>query len=175
LDFDYTYLSTEAFQLTKGEITESHLPVLLTGGGPMTIVRTEMLNVEANRAGMVGKNMNIRIDVNSNISQIFLTDPETARVDFRFVATYTGLGTISIEGRITYKDGAKELFDKWTESGQMPEKPAQEIHSTIMKSCMPVAVLLSREVNLPPPIQLPVVNVKGKKQKKTQSSGMEVA
>lgn len=141
----------------------------------MAIARTELLSVEAKRAGMVGKNMNIRIDVNSNVSQVYMTDPDTARVDFRFVATYTGLGTVGIEGRITYKDGAKELYDKWTETGQMPEKAAQDIHSAIMKSCMPVAVILSREVNLPPPMPMPPVNVKGKKQKKTHSSGMEVA
>ncbi len=142
----------------------------------MAVARTELLNVEAKRAGMVGKNMNIRIDVNSNISQVYMTDPDTARVDFRFVATYTGLGTVGIEGRITYKDDAQELYDKWTETGQMPEKAAQEIHSTIMKTCMPVAVILSREVNLPPPMPMPPVNVKGKKQqKRTQSSGMEVA
>ena len=141
----------------------------------MAIARTELLSVEAKRAGMVGKNMNIRIDVNSNVSQVYLTDPDTARVDFRFVATYTGLGTVGIEGRITYKDNAKELYEKWTETGQMPEESAQEIHSNIMKTCMPVAVILSREVNLPPPMPMPPVNVKGKKQKKTHSSGMEVA
>ncbi len=142
----------------------------------MTVSRTELLNVEAKRAGMIGQKMNIRIDINSNVSQIYyLPEEEIARVDFRFVATYTGLGTVNIEGRITYKGEAKDLYEKWTETGQMPEGPAQEIHSTIMKTCMPVAVILSREVNLPPPMPLPPVNIKGKKPKRTQSSGIEVA
>jgi hypothetical protein len=44
-----------------------------------------------------------------------------------------------------------------------------------MKTCMPVAVLLSREVNLPPPMPMPPVHIKGqKKQKSAPSSGMEV-
>lgn len=140
----------------------------------MGVTRTELLTIEAKRAGLAGKKMNIRIDVNSNISQIFLTDEETARVDFRFAATYTGLGNVGLEGRITYKDRAKELYEKWTETGQMPDDAAQEIHSAIMKTCMPVAVILSREVNLPPPMPMPPVKIKGKK-KQPPSSGIEVA
>lgn len=141
----------------------------------MAITKTELLNVEAKRAGMAGKKMNIRIDVNSNVSQVYLTEEDTARVDFRFMATYTGLGTVNMEGRITYKGEAKALYEKWTETGQMPDESAQEIHSAIMTTCMPVAVILSREVNLPPPMPMPKVNVKGKKEKRKPSSGIEVA
>lgn len=141
----------------------------------MTVKRTELLNIEAKRVGVMGKKMNIRIDVNSNVSQIYLTEEDEARIDFRFTATYTGLGTVGMEGRITFSDGAKDLYEKWTETGNMPDGPAQEIHSAIMKSCMPVAVLLSREVNLPPPMPMPPVNVKGKKKQAKPSSGIEVA
>ncbi|MEA3559306.1 MAG: hypothetical protein U9R75_08645 [Candidatus Thermoplasmatota archaeon] len=141
----------------------------------MTVKRTELLNVEAKRVGVMGKKMNIRIDVNSNISQIYLIEEDEARVDFRFMATYTGLGTVGMEGRITFTNGAKELYEKWTETGNMPDDPAQEIHGAIMKSCMPVAVILSREVNLPPPMPMPPIKMKGKKKASTPSSGMEVA
>ena len=141
----------------------------------MTVKRTELLSIEAKRVGVLANKMNIRIDVNSNVSQIYLTDDDEARVDFRFMATYTGLGTVGIEGRIIYAGGARELSEKWSESGNMPDNAAQEIHGAIMKTCMPVAVLLSREVQLPPPMPMPPVNVKGKKKQVKQSSGMEVA
>ncbi len=142
----------------------------------MGVARTELLNIEAKRAGMAGQKMNIRIDVNSSVSQIYLTEQEEARVDFRFVATYTGIGAVNLEGKITFKGpDAKELYEKWSETGQMPDKSAQEIHSSIMKTCMPVAVILSREVNLPPPMPMPNVNIKGKKKKAAPSSGIEVA
>ena len=141
----------------------------------MTVKRTELRKVEANRVGEMGAKMNIRIDVNSNVSQIYLTEEDVARVEFRFMATYTGLGSVGIEGRITFSDGAKELYEKWTETGNMPDKAAQEIHAAIMKSCMPVAVLLSREVQLPPPMPMPPINIKGKAKKSKPSSGMEVA
>jgi hypothetical protein len=141
----------------------------------MGVTKTELLNIEAKRAGMTGQKMNIRIDVNSSVSQVYLTEQDMARVDFRFVATYTGLGSVSLDGRISFKgEDSKELYEKWTETGQMPDKAAQEIHSSIMKTCMPVAVILSREVNLPPPMPMPNVNIKGKK-KSPPSSGIEVA
>ena len=98
----------------------------------MTIKRTELMNIDAKRLGPMSNNMKIRIDVNSNVSQIFLTEEDEARIDFRFMASYTGIGNISIEGRITFTGGAKELYENWTESGNMPEKSAQEIHGTIM-------------------------------------------
>jgi len=141
----------------------------------MTVKRTELTSVEAKRIGVMAPKMNIRIDVNSNVSQIYLTEEDTARIEFRFMATYTGLGSVGIEGRITFTGEAKELYEKWTETGNMPEKAAQEIHGAIMKSCMPVAVLLSREVQLPPPMPMPPINIKGKKKKFQPSSGMEVA
>ena len=141
----------------------------------MTIKRTELRKVEATRAGEMGAKMNIRIDVNSNVSQIYLTEEDVARIEFRFMATYTGLGSVGIEGRITFSGGAKELYEKWTETGNMPDKAAQEIHAAIMKTCMPVAVLLSREVHLPPPMPMPPINIKGKEKKSQPSSGMEVA
>ncbi|MGA1820632.1 MAG: hypothetical protein ACMUHU_06455 [Thermoplasmatota archaeon] len=141
----------------------------------MTVKRTELTLVEAKRIGVMSPKMNIRIDVNSNVSQIYLTDNDEARVDFRFIATYSGLGTVSVEGRITYTEGARELSEQWSETGNMPDKAAQEIHGAIMKTCMPVAVLLSREVQLPPPMPMPPVNIKGKKKQSKPSSGMEVA
>ncbi|MBN1389696.1 MAG: hypothetical protein JXA22_03530 [Candidatus Thermoplasmatota archaeon] len=141
----------------------------------MTIKRTELLSVEAKRVGVLAQKMNIRIDVNSNVSQIYLTEEDEARVDFRFMATYTGLGTVGMEGRIIFSGGARELSDQWSETGNMPDKAAQEIHGAIMKTCMPVAVLLSREVQLPPPMPMPPVNIKGKKRSVIPASGMEVA
>jgi len=53
---------------------------------------------------------------------------------------------------------------------------AGEVHTAIMRTCMPEAVMISRTLKLPPPIPIPPVPVgKQKKKGKTVSSGMEVA
>ncbi|MGA1820972.1 MAG: hypothetical protein ACMUIG_00435 [Thermoplasmatota archaeon] len=141
----------------------------------MPVIKTELLNVEAKRAGSMAKRINMRIDNNSSVTLISLVEEDEARVDFRYTATYSGVGTIGIEGRLYFKGDARELHDKWSETGNMPDNIASEIHTSIMQTCMPVAVLLSREVKLPPPIPMPQVQVKGKQKKKRESSGIEVA
>ncbi|MDG6226048.1 MAG: hypothetical protein QCI82_11130 [Candidatus Thermoplasmatota archaeon] len=142
----------------------------------MTVTKTEIISVEAKRASAMARKMNLRIDNNSSVTLISLADDETAKVDFRYTATYSGVGTIGIEGRITYTGSAKDLHDKWTDTGNMPDEIASEIHSAIMQSCIPVAVILSREIKLPPPIPIPQIQFPQKDQKKDRrSSGIEVA
>jgi len=140
------------------------------------VTRTEITSVEAKRVSAMAKKMNLRIDNNSTITLVALTDEDTARVDFRYTATYTGVGTVGIEGRLTYTGKAKELHERWSETGNMPDEIASEVHSSIMQACIPVAVLLSREIKLPPPIPIPQIQFAQKQQKKsTASSGIEVA
>jgi 2-methylaconitate cis-trans-isomerase PrpF len=142
----------------------------------MPVTKTEITALEAKRVSAMGKKMNLRIDNNSTITLIALTEEDTARVDFRYTATYSGVGTVGIEGRITFTGKAKELHEKWTETGNMPDDIASEIHSNIMQNCIPVAVLLSREIKLPPPIPIPQIQFEKKDQKKDRkSSGVEVA
>jgi 2-methylaconitate cis-trans-isomerase PrpF len=142
----------------------------------MPVTKTEITSVEAKRVSAMGKKMNLRIDNNSTITLVALTEEDTARVDFRYTATYSGVGTIGIEGRITFTGKAKELHDKWSETGNMPDDIASEIHSSIMQNCIPVAVILSREIKLPPPIPIPQIEFGKKDQKKEKRpSGIEVA
>jgi hypothetical protein len=141
----------------------------------MPVTRTELLNIEARRAGTMAKKMNLRIDNNSSVTLVSLVEEDVARVDFRYSATYSGIGNIGIEGRLYYKGNAGKLHEEWSNTGNMPEEMASEIHTSIMQTCMPVAVILSREVKLPPPIPMPQVQVKGKGRKKKESSGIEVA
>ncbi len=142
----------------------------------MPITKTEINSVEAKRGGSPGKKVNLRIDNNSSVTLISLVTPEEARIDFRYQATYQGLGNVAIEGKLTFTGEAKSLYESWSETGNMPEDVASEIHSSIMRACIPVAVLLSREVRLPPPLPLPNIQVKGKGAKKRpRPEGIEVA
>jgi hypothetical protein len=54
----------------------------------------------------------------------------------------------------------------------MPTPVANEIHSAIMNSCLLEAIILAREVRLPPPV--PPIQVQVAEEGK-RSSGVEVA
>src|SRR5207253_4163402 len=59
--------------------------------------------------------------------------------------------------------------------GQMPPDVAQEIHTVIMTNCIPEAVLLARELRLPPPIPIPQVNAPQQPGKPAKGRSPEIA
>ncbi len=115
---------------------------------------------------------NVRVDNNSTVTQIVAVQEDLATVEFRFTASYAGLGVIKIEGSLDYECEAQALADTWAKSGRMSSGAANEIHNAIMSSCLQEAVIIARDLRLPPPLPLPVVNIKGGGKK---STGVEVA
>lgn len=137
----------------------------------MAVKGFELTSIEARRFTKSGeRHANIRIDHNSSVTLISQVSEKEANVDFRFTANYSGIGIIKIEGRLTYEGDAKGLYEQWSSSSQMPNKTANEIHTSIMNNCLPEAMLIARDIRLPPPIPLPKVNIKTSK-KGGQPSG----
>jgi hypothetical protein len=137
----------------------------------MSIKNFELTSIEARRFSKAGeKHANIRIDHNSSVTLIAQTGENEANVEFRFTANYSGIGVIKIEGRMVFEGDAKGLYEQWSSSNQMPNNTAMEIHSSIMNNCLPEAMLIARDIRLPPPIPLPKVNIKAQK-KGGQPSG----
>ncbi len=139
----------------------------------MPVKVLELLSIDAKRFAKSGERFrNVRVDHNSTVTQVVPIDETLASVEFRFTANYTGVGVIKIEGSLQYEGDAASLATMWSKSGKMPNEVASEIHTAIMNSCIQESVIIARDLRLPPPIPLPVVNIKsgGKK-----SSGVEVA
>jgi hypothetical protein len=107
--------------------------------------------------------MNLRVDHNSTVTLISELGERQASVNFRFTANYHAseavVGLIQLEGNLVWEGDAKALVTGWSSSGQMPPEVAQEIHTVIMSNCIPEAVILARELRLPPPIPIPQVNI----------------
>ena len=142
----------------------------------MTVKMVELTSIDARRFSRRSeKTGNIRIDNNSTVTLITETGKDTAEVEFRYTAGYGSVGVIKIEGTLVYEGKIGDLVDKWRSTNNMPDKVASEIHTAIMRTCVPEAVFISRDLHLPPPIPLPQVNISKKQKKGKQSSGMEVA
>ncbi len=142
----------------------------------MTVKMVELSSIDARRfSRRAEKTGNIRIDNNSTVTLITETNKDEAEVEFRYTASYGSVGVIKIEGTLIFQGNASELVSKWRSTNNMPDKVASEIHTAIMRTCVPEAVFISRDLHLPPPIPLPQVNISKKKGKSKQSSGMEVA
>ncbi|MFQ5908175.1 MAG: hypothetical protein ACE5JE_05030 [Thermoplasmata archaeon] len=137
----------------------------------MPVRSMELTSIEGKRFAKTGERFkNVRVDHNSTVTRVYPLD-ETSGVDFRFVVNYSGVGVIQIEGNLQF-EGEATLPEVWEETGNMPEDVAGQVHTAIMSFCIQEAVVIAKDLRLPPPIPLPMVKLKGGGK---ESSGMEVA
>ena len=139
----------------------------------------EINAIEARRFSKPGEKLtNVRIDNNSTVTLINQLDEQTANINFRYTASYGGMGVITIEGSLIFECEASDIVERWQQTNNMPNEIANQVHTAIMRLCMPEAVLLSRDIKLPPPIPMPTINIPkqpDRSRKGRQHHGMEVA
>ena len=141
----------------------------------MSIKSVDLSSIEARRFSKRDEKIrNVRIDNNSTVTLITELNDREAVIDFRYTANYGAIGLIKIEGVILFEGDAPALAQRWGSDNNMPNDVASEVHTAIMRVCVPEAMLISRDIKLPPPFPLPQVNIQ-KKNKRQASSGMEVA
>lgn len=125
----------------------------------MPVQSVNVTSIEARRfSGSQEDNpQQVRIDHNSTVTMVQKISQDTADVDFRYTASYGGLGIIKLEGKARYEGDADGLEATWQSSNEMPQEIASEIHTAVMRLCVPEAVQLAQDLQLPPPIPLPEI------------------
>jgi hypothetical protein len=128
----------------------------------MPVKAVELLAIDAKRYARSAQAMQqVRIDHNSTVTVVREGQPGTASVEFRYTASYGAVGIITIEGALTWEGtpafDAGKLVEAWRVSAQMPPEIASEIHTVVMRVCLPEAVGVAKDLQLPPPIPLPQV------------------
>ncbi len=118
----------------------------------------------------------IRIDHNSQISQVSSMLEKHLTIEFQYTASYGPIGMIKIEGTIYCEENdAKQLAKEWQDTRKLPDQFASLIHTAVMHACVPEAVGIAKDLGLPPPIPLPQVQLSSDAKKGQSHSGMEVA
>ncbi|MBW2981047.1 hypothetical protein KY360_06545 [Candidatus Woesearchaeota archaeon] len=91
---------------------------------------------------------------------------DALRFTFEFTSKYEPkLGSILLGGDVLFLTDAsksKEILDGWKKDKKVPKDIMAGILNTVLAKCNIQALILSQEVNLPPPIPLPKVKVGGK-------------
>ena len=111
-----------------------------------------------------------KVDIKNNVSvkNVESTDiPLGAKSDkalkfsFEFTSDYSpSIGQILFNGDVLYMSDAssqEEIVKNWKKSKQVPKDTMAEILNTVLMRCNVEALMLSRDVNLPPPIPMPKV------------------
>jgi hypothetical protein len=142
----------------------------------MKIRNIKLKTIEARRyTDPTEKPRQIRIDHNSQITQVNNTTEKQATIDFQYTASYGPVGMIKLEGTLLYEGSdAKRITKEWQSTRKMPNEIASRLHTAVMHACVPEAVGIAKDLGLPPPIPLPQVRL-GAKPTTGITSGPEVA
>lgn len=119
------------------------------------------------REGAKGK-----IDINNNVSIKNVEEADLSlgkekqnviKFVFEFTSKYEpAVGTILFEGELLFLEEpkkAKEILNSWKKDKKLPKELMAGLLNTILTKCNVQALILSQEVNLPPPIPMPKVQV----------------
>lgn len=141
----------------------------------MKIKNIKLKSIEARRfIDRDEKPRQIRIDHNSQITQVNNTSEKLATIEFQYTAGYGAVGMIKLEGSLIYEDNdVRKIAKEWQNTRKMPNEIASRIHTAVMHACVPEAVGIAKDLGLPPPIPLPQVRLGSKPT--TGQIGPEVA
>ncbi len=144
----------------------------------MTIVGFNFTKIDVEKKGPVrGK---IAISNNVTIKDVEKIDLSlgTAKQDglkfiFMFKSKYDpDVGYIELTGEVLYlaeAKKAKDILDSWKEKKKIPNDLMTAILNTVLSRCNIEALIVSKDVNLPPPIPMPKVNVEGEEPEEKSS------
>ena len=132
----------------------------------MTVISFNFTKITAERSGGIKGKLNISNNVSIKEVKSFelklgKTKEQALKFNFKFEAVYDPkIGNIEILGQIVYlgkEDIIKEAEKQWKKDKKIPKELVEEIMSNILSKCNIEALLMSREIGLPPPIPLPKV------------------
>jgi len=121
------------------------------------------------------KSVSGKMNISNNISITNVEEKELAFgkskqkaivFTFKFSSKYQpDVGEIELVGNITYvADAAKteEIIKEWKKSKKLPKEIMTSVINTALNKSNIQALILSRDINLPPPIPLPKVKGQSK-------------
>lgn len=132
----------------------------------MTIVgfgfTTIHVEKKSNPKGKVDISNNVRIlSVQKKDMAWSRDDQEGLVFAFEFLSNYEpDMGIIKLEGEVLYlieKTKAKKVLDEWAKDKKINSEITENVLNTVLTKCNIEALMLSQQINLPPPIPLPKV------------------
>ena len=132
----------------------------------MAIVGFNFTKILAEKKTGVKGNVDIKNNVSvKNVETTDLTLGSTKqkalKFSFEFSSDYSpNVGQILFNGDIIYMNEAAkqdEIMKNWKKNKEVPKDVMSEILNTILMRCNVEALMLSRDINLPPPIPMPKV------------------
>ncbi len=113
-----------------------------------------------------------KVDIRNNVSVKDIKPSDIAlgkdknnavKFVFEFTSHYEpAIGKILFEGEVLFMDESpkiKELLDSWKKEKKVTQEVMASVLNSILNKCNVQALILSQDINLPPPIPLPKVQI----------------
>jgi len=135
----------------------------------MTIIANNFTKITVEKKGAakgkVSISNNVSIDsVEKTDLTVGTTKQSALKFTFEFVSKYEPkVGDIILNGELLFLEKPEkvdQIVAEWKKNKRVPKEVMAPLLNSILTKCNIEALLLSREINLPPPVQLPRVTVK---------------
>jgi len=134
----------------------------------MTMVGLNFTKISGER---FGSSENVRVESNvaiTNIVESKMPDPKKSILKFQFLFTAKfepNIGLTELKGELIEifdKELGVKIMDGWTKGKNLHKDVAPRILNAILAKSNVEAILMSKELGLPSPIQMPKVEIKPK-------------
>ncbi len=112
-----------------------------------------------------------KITINNTVTLINVEDNElpleakgkSLKLTFGFSTKYEpDAGVIELSGEVIYLDEEKkirEALKQWKANKTLPNATTEEILNSVLAKCHIQAVIISRDISLPPPVAIPKIGI----------------
>ncbi len=134
----------------------------------MTLVGLNFTKISAER---MGASENVRVESNvaiTNVVEAKMPDPKKAILKFQFLFTAKfepNIGLIELKGELIEmydKDLGAKILEGWGKTKSLHKDVAPRILNAILAKSNIEAIIMSKELGLPSPVQMPKVEIKPK-------------
>jgi methyltransferase-like protein len=116
--------------------------------------------------GKVSINNNVGIKNLEETKLNINSDRKALKLDFEFTSTYEpNIGKMLLTGEVIYlvdKAKAEEAVKNWKKNKKVEKEMMTKVLNNVLAKCNIQALIMSKDMNLPPPIPLPKVDDKGR-------------
>jgi len=132
----------------------------------MTFISFNFTKISAERTNPVRGKISINRSCNpTKVEEVDLGSGQKGiRYDFEFSCEYTpDIATIALSGNLTEMlsgDAGKKVLEQWNKDKTLPSDSLERVMNAILNRCHVEALLIAKELNIPPPFNLPKVRVK---------------
>jgi hypothetical protein len=125
----------------------------------MTVERKDFVKGKVN----IANNISIK-DVKETKLSLGKGKEAAVKMEFNFTSKYTpAIGEVNLIGELVNIEDekkTKEILAEWKKSKQLPTDVMTPILNHILTKCNIQSLILTKEINLPPPIPMPRINPK---------------